>query len=167
VKGQPVEPAEREVRAVLVPTDDIEGWRQRVLALDPASAVPVLAGIVLDPSESLGNRKLSATILGMLKDPAAIPALLEALRSPEGMVKGKAADALGEIGRPDEDVVRELLDGLDDDDDFVRGRCAVALGRLRRPEAVPALERVRDEDRIEVNRELAAEAMEAIRGASA
>src|SRR5688500_11261148 len=84
-------------------------------------------------------RGRAADALGMLRDPAAVPALLDALRDEVDSVRGHAASALGQIG--DQRATAALLDLLGEEDIWVRWAAADALGNLGDPvAAIPMLE---------------------------
>jgi HEAT repeat protein len=127
----------------------------------------VLAGLVLvagcraqSPIEGKSAAELEAMLrggdataqaqgaLGLSKlGPAAapaVPALIDALKSPQTLVRQNAALALGEVGPGAKAAVPALAEALRDREWVVRRQAAVALGRLgpdARP-AVPALERL-------------------------
>ena len=81
-------------------------------------------------------RQTAANRLGHLGDPAAVPALLEALGDEHSWVRGSAAYALGVLGDPRAvpALVRALRDDL-----HVSGHAACALGAIGDSAAVPAL----------------------------
>lgn len=84
-------------------------------------------------------RARAADALAQLRDPAAVPALLDALNDPVDMVRGHAANALGQIG--DRQAVAPLMAMLGEPDMLLRWTAAEALGHLRDPQAVmPLLE---------------------------
>ena len=55
--------------------------------------------VVEDPNYKI--RVQAALVLGKVRDPAAVPALIKALADPNGTVRGIAAGALGDIGDAD------------------------------------------------------------------
>lgn len=79
--------------------------------------------------------------LGCLRDPRAVPVLVEALKSDNDLLVQGAVGACGDLG--DDAVVAPLLDCLASDDMMTRQRLAQALGcfpkRSREPAVVDAL----------------------------
>ena len=75
--------------------------------------------------------------------PAAVPALIEALASPNPTVKQAVAEALGAIGAEARNAVPTLINRLADEaeEDCVRREAALSLGRIgsQAEKAVPAL----------------------------
>jgi HEAT repeat protein len=113
------------------------------------TAPPVQAGApTLIPhlrSRSPERRYDAAVALGRTGDPAAVPALEEALSDPDPGVRWMALEALGAIGSPALPVLTRLL-GSDDID--LRWGAAVSLGEIGDPAAVGPLARtLEDEDR--------------------
>ncbi len=110
-------------------------WRR----LGPA-AVPVLSGLVLNPSEPPARRTRAVSSLALV-DPtgAAVPlrTVLEDAKAP-AEVRASAAGALGLcLGL---DAIPTLISRLQDRESEVREAVAVALGRLGGKEARQALE---------------------------
>jgi HEAT repeat protein len=98
--------------------------------------------ILLREDPSTDARTRAAEALGRLVNPAAIPALEEALRrDADPRVQADAAIALGKLGRPQacEEVVPRLVPGLQDPDGALRRKSVAALGDLRTPGALPFL----------------------------
>ena len=97
--------------------------------------------------ETMLSRASAADDLGALGDPAAVPALIEALNDPN-FVCVCAALALAEFKHPD--AVQPLIRVLEDRDKFwvPRGAAAVALGRMGElaKAALPALKKAREYD---------------------
>lgn len=153
-----------KVRQLLRPTDDEVGWYQKVRALNIPEAVPVLVRILNDEQEKRYTRRQAALILGLLGDKQAISALARALNAPDRVLRGRAAEALGQFEGLEDSVVQQLIQGLQDEDYFTRERCANALGQLKRLEALPALEQMSAVDSVSTNREVAQKAIEAIKG---
>jgi HEAT repeat protein len=82
-------------------------------------------------------------------DEAVLPALLEALRDPEPIVRARVASALGDLGPEARDAVYPLVEALRDPDSSVRNSAASALGQIgpaARPAMPSLLEMLRDEE---------------------
>lgn len=104
------------------------------------AAIEVLAGAVKHPIREV--RISAAVVLARLKDPRAVPGLLEGIRTAQqGNVR-----MLSELGRPAVGkLVEALLDA--DEDPLVRCNAAWALGEIGDSAAQPALrEALRDQD---------------------
>jgi 3-methyladenine DNA glycosylase AlkD len=74
---------------------------------------------------------------------------LEALRDEDYLVRSSAAEALGKLGKPTDEVITGLLEALRDEHSVVRSGAAEALGKLGKPtdEVITGLlEALRDED---------------------
>ncbi len=83
--------------------------------------------VVEDPNYKI--RVQAALVLGKVRDPAAVPALIKALADPNVTVRGIAAGALGEIGDASAaDALRDLA--RRDSDSFVKSQAAKALASL-------------------------------------
>ncbi len=83
-------------------------------------------------------RSRAATMLGELKEIAAVPALVRTLRKDVNTyVRSAAAEALGHIG--DERAIFPLIDATRDSSSFVRRAAIIALGQLEAKEAQVAL----------------------------
>ena len=79
--------------------------------------------------------------LGRSKDPRVVESLIRLLKDPYWYVRGKAAEALGEVGN--ERGIAPLIEALDSGEDwslFVRRNAASALVKIGRP-ALKALEK--------------------------
>jgi HEAT repeat protein len=103
--------------------------------------------------------------LGRLSAPA-VNALAKALEDEYSMTRLYAAQALGKLGPDAQPAIEALAKALGDRDAQVRRAVVWSLrdlGPVARG-AIPALERMRDSDRTDWMRELAVEALEAIRG---
>jgi HEAT repeat protein len=85
----------------------------------------------------------AAEALGVLGDPAAIPALLSALPDSSPSVRLNVAEALGLIGEGNAHVTHGLCCLLSDRDDFVRRFALEALGNLGDSAAIPAIRTLR------------------------
>lgn len=75
--------------------------------------------------------------LGCLRDPRAVPVLVEALKSDNDLIVQGAVGACGDLG--DATVVPPLLDCLASDDMMTRQRLAQTLGRFPEPALEPAV----------------------------
>ena len=108
------------------------------LAVRPAAiAVPVVK-----PLAQWTEQDVAADALGRI-GAAAVPALIEGLRSPDPAVRLKAVEVLGRMGPDAQDAVPDLVRLLDDPDEAIRKAATRTLGRIGPPaqEAVPALVR--------------------------
>jgi HEAT repeat protein len=86
--------------------------------------------------EKWQRRRGAAWALGELKEPAAVPGLVEALRDENENVRREAAYALLRIGRQ---ALPRLLKSLDDADPDMRAAAIKVLGRMGDATAVPNL----------------------------
>jgi len=88
----------------------------------------------------------AAEALGVLREPAAVPALISALTGDRySGVRWKAAEALTRIGPP---AVEPLIQALGHQDDDARWKAAIALGEIGDPRAIaPLMALLEDEDR--------------------
>jgi hypothetical protein len=83
--------------------------------------------VVDDPNYKI--RVQAALVLGKVRDPAAVPALIKALTDQNATVRGIAAGALGDIGDPlAADALRDL--SRHETDTFVKSQAAKALALL-------------------------------------
>jgi len=89
-----------------------------------------------NPSQLYSGYGLSA------QGAAAVPYLLELLRSEDWPLRAAAADILGDTGRPAGNAVPFLIDSLEDDSEWVRRNAAEALGNIGSAESVPQLARL-------------------------
>jgi len=117
-------------------------WFAAVAALGmigDSRAVPPLSELLNDLVQ--GNeadlRQQIVVALGKLRDPAAIPALANALHDPDVNVRASAVDALGKSGRAE--AVLPLLQAFLDRSPEVAGKAVTALGIIRDPRAVEPL----------------------------
>ncbi len=99
-------------------------------------------------------------VLGDLRDPAAVPALVRALEDPA--VRADAAWALGRAGVPA--AAGALRPFLDDPDWRVRVETVRALGVLEDQGAVAAVDRLRTDDPVPAVREWAARSLAILTG---
>ena len=88
---------------------------------------------------ALERKAAAATILGQLKDPAAVPALMLTLINSPWYVRAAIVEALGELKDPR--ALPALISILEDKYEgwYVRSHAAEALGKLKNPLALPAL----------------------------
>ena len=108
------------------------------------SMIPILTEILLRGEKPAEAAESLAKIGGR-----GVPALRQALESPNSRVRAAAAGALGEFAARGERYVPLLLTALRDRHPIVRANAAAALGEIhqRAPEVVPALiARVSDSD---------------------
>jgi HEAT repeat protein len=83
------------------------------------------------------NWRIRQAAQGMLWDPQATPAFIQALQDEEEDVRWEAAWALGEIGDPQ--ATPALIQALQDENWRVREAAARTLGQIGDPQATPAL----------------------------
>jgi HEAT repeat protein len=88
------------------------------------------------------DRYYAVHLLGELKDPSAVPALVALLQDEQ--VNYKVAWALGEIGG--EPAVRGLVEALDDKSPDVRVIAIESLGKLNAKETLPRLRQLLDDN---------------------
>jgi HEAT repeat protein len=103
-------------------------------------ATSVLSAQLKDPDETV--RRFSADAMGWTKDPAGVPALVEAMRGDKnGGVRGTAAQALGMIGPDAKSSVPALEAALKDEDIGVRMFSAESLWKVAKDteKSVPVL----------------------------
>ena len=94
--------------------------------------VPAIAGALLEVLEKDGDanaRSFAAYALGLLKNKAALPALIKATRDKETWVRLRSVKALGKIG--DAAARGAVLSATKDPNKLVRENAREALGRLR------------------------------------
>jgi HEAT repeat protein len=104
-------------------------------------AVPALSALLKDPKTSRPLRARTTYILEN-SGPDAFPALIEALKSPDSILRSAAARGLGKWDVLASAAVPALVAALGDPDENVRLASAEALARIGPgPEAVPALAR--------------------------
>lgn len=147
--------AERDIRAAtryvtLIPDASIEpivdalaeenvaANRKRlcaVLSETGRKAVHVLGTKLTDPRWYLVRNVVS--VLGMMRDPAALPFLKDSLSHKDGRVRAEAVRAVGMIRDPS--TAPWLVERLSDPDQTIRLAAARWLGRMHSPEAVAAL----------------------------
>jgi len=110
------------------------------LASWPAAVLahPATAGLVADlQSGSPSVRAHTATALGRIGDPSAVPALIKALKDPDRAVRREAAKALGFM--KDNRAVPGLMEALSDRDVNVRTYAVYALAEIDDAKAADAL----------------------------
>lgn len=122
-----------------------------------ATGIPRLTQILA--SAHPATRQLVADILGEIRHPSAVPALIEAARGEYFTVRARVAPALAKIG--DSKAVPVLIALLADNEPTVRIAAALAVGTFRDPDSLIRLSDLLLEDReIEV-RQAAAQALAA------
>jgi zinc/manganese transport system permease protein len=109
-------------------------------------------------------RAAAAEKLGKLKDPSAVPNLIQALKDPSTAVKEKAAEALGLIGRPDAQQALETALGIKNEDEWVTLHQAQALARCGGAKGITTLIRLAEEADAKVVRGQAFSAASALTG---
>lgn len=95
----------------------------------------VLLRMIASPDKKV--RRNAAKMLGAVKDPRAVNALIEALRDPKEDVREEAAVSLGTAG--DRRAVPALVAALNDGGGGVRTRAVNSLGELGDPRAIRPL----------------------------
>lgn len=80
---------------------------------------------------------MAAAKLGKMGDRAAVPALVDALKTRTSHIRATCARALGDLG--DAAAIPTLVEALRDQDQSVRYTAADALGQIGTNRAVPAL----------------------------
>lgn len=121
-------------------TSPVTTWPTSTVA--PAAFYEPVEVRPIKPYTQWTEQEAAADALGRI-GPAAVPGLIEALRSSDPTVRRKAADVLGRLGSDAKDATPDLVRLLDDPDESVRKAAARTLGRIGPPaeEAVPALMR--------------------------
>jgi HEAT repeat protein len=149
-------------------------WSERANAatvlgqLGVAEAVPALLAALRDPHEDVTVKEAAAEALGRVRDPAAIPVLIDELRVVDEFSSPRVAGALASFGAPaveplrhailesdapatrawasrvlgmigDASATAALVDRLQDPHEQVRASAAEALGRLGGPRALHPL----------------------------
>ncbi|MBX7168553.1 MAG: HEAT repeat domain-containing protein [Pirellulales bacterium] len=107
--------------------------------LPPPPQRPLLVGLGAPPPER-GVNEAASDALGRIGE-AAIPALLEALRDPDPLVRAEAVRALARMGPEAEPALDALIAALQDGDKGVRRAAAGAIGQIgpAAKKAIPAL----------------------------
>ena len=104
------------------------------------SMVAELIEILSDSNRDFELRRNAISALGQTKEPAAIPGLVETLRSEDNPdLRDSIVDALGDIGDPA--AVPGLTEALSDEDWGVRNTAAYSLGKIGQSaeDSIPAL----------------------------
>lgn len=114
--------------------EDSQDAAARALVRVGAPAVPALIAVIKDADSDLCMR--AALVLQLIKDPNAVPLLIEALKDDEAYIRVPAADALTSIGAP---AMPALIDALKHENDLVGLKAVEILGAMGNPSAVPAL----------------------------
>jgi HEAT repeat protein len=129
---------ERKARELVSHQTEEPGFVSQAAYLRPIDAAPT----PLKPFEQWTEQDAATDALGRI-GPAAIPSLLETLKSPNAAVRLKSIEVLGRMGPGAEPAVPELIRLLEDADPDVRKSAARTLGRIgpAAEAAVPALMR--------------------------
>ena len=99
------------------------------------AALPILVDLMLRQTDRQGWR--AASLLAAMKEAATVPAFVQALKSPNPLIRQIAAQMLGDSG--DEGVVLDLLASLSDPNPGVQTWVVESLGKLRARSAVKPL----------------------------
>ncbi len=122
----------------------LDDWsRRNLIQLGSTAVPPLLEALKNEPPR---KRFLICEILGQIRDPRAVPALIDRLKDQEAnpSVASAAARALGRLG--DRRAVEPLMEKLDTPDRELLYNTIVALGNLRSKQAVESiLEKVNDD----------------------
>ena len=96
----------------------------------------------IKPFEQWTEQQAAADALGRI-GAAAVPHLIQALRSRDPLVRKQAAEVLARMGSDAREAVPDLIRLLDDEDESIRKAAARTLGRIGpdAAEAIPALMR--------------------------
>lgn len=120
---------------------------ERAPVIPPADPVaratfeqPILEPEPIKPLAAWTEQEAAAEALGRI-GAAAVPSLVETLRSPDSAVRLKGVEVLGRMGADAREAVPNLVNLLDDPDLAVRKAAARTLGRIgpAAHQAVPAL----------------------------
>lgn len=127
---------------------------------DPSVIAALIAAFKDEDANVAG---LAALAIGMSKNDAAVPALMEVLEDSNPNLRARSVEALGLIGVKAKEVVPALTQALKDSDDDVRAKASEALGAFG-AEAESAVASLTEalEDRIPVVRANAASSLGAI-----
>lgn len=110
------------------------------LELKGEEAVEPLIGALSHRKKNI--RLHAASLLGALQDERAIEPLIETLNDNNKLVRREASTALSRMPA----AVDPLIEVLDNPDWRVRGAAAWALGNLNDEKAIPALEKLLDDE---------------------
>lgn len=139
-------------------------WSKRLLAVQELSgseeAVSLLAVALKDANPQV--RRLAAASLGTTGSAEAVPPLCDALLTDSSVaVRRTAGDALSDLGDPSAQPA--MLQALADDNKLVRWRAARFLSDVGNEDALPFLEKRKEDPAFEVRLEIEA-AIQRIRG---
>lgn len=102
----------------------------RILALQgDRSVAPRARELLADPEADLAVRMAAAWALGRLKDPEAVPPLVETAREGDLALRSVSLDALGEIGA--KEGLPAVHEALRDESWTVRAAACAAAGKIR------------------------------------
>jgi HEAT repeat protein len=117
---------------------------EELRAMGPAG-VEVLTR-VLGSNASSDERRAAAQLLGDLKAPGALPALMDVLgRDDDVLLRRTAASALRRLQTPDAAAAMQSLLSTPGEDRYVRMSAASGLAHMGRPQGTPALVQIFDE----------------------
>ncbi|MBI1924377.1 HEAT repeat domain-containing protein [Candidatus Poribacteria bacterium] len=130
---------QKKIESLLVQLNDSRAEIRRAAIVELSrsggpTAIPGLVAALGDPSEQVSAVAISALV--KIGKPA-VPALIEAFRKQNPVVRTHAAMALGRIGNPD--AVPALIEALSDDDQQVSREALGALLEIGTPEAKKAV----------------------------
>lgn len=91
-------------------------------------------------ASGLWTQKVFARIELLARGEEALPALIDALRSPDREIRWEAAKALSTVPMPG--AIPALLDALEDEDGGVRWLASEALAKIGEPAVIPVLRRL-------------------------
>ncbi len=127
----------REIR------DGDNSWGLWLACLKPhESLVPEL---LVELNKKKLNRSAVILALGKSGDKRALQPLLELLKDPDHRLPGDAAQALGYLAFPE--VEQELVDALSTDNPWLKVKACSALGKVGSRRALPALQRIANDQR--------------------
>ena len=142
------------IEALQTRDSDLLPVYQQILSRIPSASQPLIE--LLTTAHPI-IRARAADVLGLRRDKAAVPALLDALKGEFYTVRARAAIALGRIG--DRQTIKPLFIALKDPDDAVRSGACLGLGYFREPSTFDEIANVLLDDlKIEV-RQAAAKAL--------
>jgi len=151
-----------QIYLLLQPSDDPH-WFENLLSMGSEKILPILSEIVMSQETPDPVRGRAVIALGHLRDTRATAVLIDALHSDNAVLRAWTVTALGRINEASPVIVEQLVERLTDADGYVRRSSAEALGKLGSVGALPDLEAMAKNDSNEVNRQIAASAIEKIK----